>query len=120
MRAKITRNGDTAVIRMDGRLDVEVQEPLREKLHQLVRSHIASSDSPPKKYIFDLEHLEFVGSSGISTFVQTLRDFNSASVIRPRYANVKSEFQKIIKAFDEEEAFEFFDTLESARRSFDQ
>jgi anti-anti-sigma factor len=117
MRTTIKRSGDTAVIAMDGRLDVEVQEPLRERLQRLVMS--AGTDHVPKKFIFDLENLEFVGSSGIATFVQTLREFNNIAQIKPRYANVRSEFQRIIRAFDEEERFEFFDTLESARRSFD-
>jgi hypothetical protein len=33
---------------------------------------------------------------------------------------VGSEFQKVIRAYDEENAFEFFETEERAKRSYDQ
>jgi hypothetical protein len=33
---------------------------------------------------------------------------------------VKSEFQKVIKAFDESNAFEFYDNEERAKKSYDQ
>ena len=52
-------------------------------------------------------------------FVQTLKEVNRDAPTRPRYCNVKSEFKKIIEAFDEEQAFEFFDNEERARNSFD-
>ena len=76
-------------------------------------------DQSPKKIIFNFENLEFVGSSGISNFVQTLKEVNARSSFRPRYCNVRSEFQKIIRAFDEAQEFEFFETEERARSSFD-
>ena len=69
--------------------------------------------------IFDLGQLQFVGSSGISAFIQALRDFNGRAPIRPRYTNVRNEFKKIIVAFDDSGTFEFWDTTERALRSFD-
>jgi anti-anti-sigma regulatory factor len=64
--------------------------------------------------IFNLENLEFVGSSGISSFVQALKEFNLQAPSRPIYCNVKSEFKRIIKAFDEEAIFD----IEEGRRIF--
>lgn len=74
----------------------------------------AGTDSTPKKIIFNLERLEFVGSSGIASFVQTLRDFNANAPSKPVYCNVKSEFKRVIRAFDETGNFEFIDSLEAA------
>ena len=121
MKTDIKKSGDTVIVSMDGRLDFEASEPLREELSRLIRPPRAGvTDSTPKKIIFNLEGLEFVGSSGISSFIQTLKEFNSVSPEKPRYCNVKSEFRRIMKAFDENDAFEFHDNEERARKSFDQ
>jgi anti-anti-sigma factor len=103
---------------MDGRLDFDTYLPLREDLSKLAR--VENTDSVPKRIIFNLENLEFVGSSGISSFVQTLKEFNANATTKPRYCNVKSEFRRIIKAFDETELFQIYETEDRARKSFDQ
>jgi anti-anti-sigma factor len=118
MKTKINKVGDTVVISMDGKLDFEAQEPFRQDMSKLVKQ--TKTDSTAKKIIFNLENLEFVGSSGISAFVQTLKDFNSRAATKPRYCNVKSEFRRVMKAFDEEDLFEFHDNEERAKKSFDQ
>ena len=120
MKTQIKKIGDTVVVSMDGRLDFEAQEPLRKDLSKLIQRVVAPTDSTPKKVIFNLEGLEFVGSSGISSFVQTLKDFNQRSPEKPRYCNVKSEFRRVMKAFDESDLFEFYESEERARKSFDQ
>ncbi len=118
MKTLIKKKGDTIVVSMDGRLDFETYVPLREHLFNMIQEN--RTDSTPKKIIFDLENLEFVGSSGISSFIQILKDFNANSPMKPRYCNVRSEFKKIIKAFDEAELFEFYENEDRARKSFDQ
>ena len=118
MKTQIKKIGDIIVVSMDGTLDFETTIPLREDLNKLIRN--TKTDSVPKKIIFDLEKLDFVGSSGISNFVQTMKDFNTTSTTKPRYCNVKNEFKRVIKAFDEDELFEFFDNQDRARKSFDQ
>lgn len=117
MKTKISKNGDTTVVEVGGRLDFETAEPLREHLNQLART--VARDTVPQKVIFNLEHLEFVGSSGISSFVQTLKEFSERAPLRPRYCNVKSEFRRVMKAYDEKELFEFHESEERARRSFE-
>ncbi|MGE0615545.1 MAG: STAS domain-containing protein [Bacteriovoracia bacterium] len=113
--------GDTVVVEVQGTIDFEAQAPLRDHLERLVDS--TKSDSIPKKIIFDFSDLNFVGSSGIYSFIQTLKDINhradQSTGIRPRYCNVKSEFQRLIKAFDEQNSFEFFENSDRARKSFD-
>jgi anti-anti-sigma factor len=120
MKTLIKKKGDTVVVSMDGRLDFETYLPLKERLSQLVEVDVSKTDSVPRKIIFNLEKLEFVGSSGISSFVQILKEFNSHSPMKPRYCNVRSEFQKVIRAFDEDQIFEFFENEDRARKSFDQ
>lgn len=117
MKTQIKKVGDAVIVTMDGRLDFEAQEPLRQDLTRLINN--TKGDHVPKKIIFNFENLEFVGSSGISSFVQTLKDFNQRVPMKPRYCNVGSEFRRVMKALDESGAFEFFETEERARQSFD-
>jgi len=125
MKTQIKKDGDTVVVSIDGKIDYETQVPLKDELQRLTRQALheadtTKTDAVATKVIFNLKNLEFVGSSGISNLVQTLKDFNTRSELKPRYCHVRSEFQKIIKAFDEEQGFEIFDTEERARNSFDQ
>jgi anti-anti-sigma factor len=116
MKTQIKKQGDTIVVTMDGKLDFETNVPLREDLGKLIRQTKTDSTS---KIIFNLENLDFVGSSGISSFVQTLKEFNANAISTPVYCNVKSEFRRVIKAFDEDEQFKFFENEDRARKSFD-
>lgn len=113
MKTSIKRDQNTVVVKLNGTVDYETQESFKENLSKVVRS-TQKTDSAPIKIIVNLENLEFVGSSGISSFVQTLKDFNARTGIRPKYCNVASEFQKIIKAFDEEAQFDFYDNQDDA------
>lgn len=103
MKTQVKKVGDTIVVTLDGRLDFETSVPLREDLERIVRK--AKTDSV-SQIVFNCENLEFVGSSGISSFVQTLKDFNAAVPSRPRYCNFKSEFKRVIRAFDNDELFD--------------
>ena len=113
MKAKVEKQSDAIIVSMEGKLSYEIQKPFREKLENLIQE--ANTDKTPKKIIFNMEELEFVGSSGISSFIQTLKEFNAKAASRPRYCHVSSEFRKMIEAFDQEEAFEFFEDEEQAK-----
>lgn len=131
MRTDTKKVGDTIIVTLEGTMDFETAIPLREELNRVLRSARRSAtsgkDAPAGasareyptdavKIVFDLEGLEFVGSSGISSFVQALKEFNAAAPSRPIYCNVKSEFKRIIRAFDEGEQFD----IEEGKRLFDQ
>lgn len=117
MKTNVKKDGDTIIVSMNGKLDFEAHGPLRDDLSKIIKD--AKTDSTPKKIIFNLEKLEFVGSSGISSFVQTLKEFNSVAPSKPRYCHVRSEFQRVIKAFDNDDCFEFYDNEDRAKKSFD-
>lgn len=118
MKTKIKQINDTVIVTMEGQLNHEMQEPLKNNLKKLLEK--SQTDTIPQKIIFDFKDLDFVGSSGISSFVQTLKSFNASAPTKPRYCNVRSEFQKVIRIFDEEDEFEIYDSEERARKSFDQ
>ncbi len=113
MKTHIRRDGNIVVVSLQGQLDYETTDLLRDNLFKLQKE--ATND----QVVFDLGELQFVGSSGISAFVQTLRDFNVSIQNRPRYANVRNEFKRIMTAFDDNQTFEFWDTTERALRTID-
>ncbi|MFZ9594476.1 MAG: STAS domain-containing protein [Bdellovibrionia bacterium] len=116
MKTQIKKSGDTIIVAMEGKLDFDTYLPLREDLNRLTGQE--HQDSTPQKIIFNLENLDFVGSSGISSFIQTLKEFNSSAPQLPRYCNVKSEFRKVIQAFDESKEFQFYESEDRAIKSF--
>jgi anti-anti-sigma factor len=115
MKTQIKREGNTIIVSMDGRLDFAAQAPLREDLAKLAKQ--THADSIPKHIIFNMEKLEFVGSSGISSFIQTLKEFNNSTATKPKYCHFKSEFRKIIQAFEDDQLFEFYEDEDSALES---
>jgi anti-anti-sigma factor len=113
MKTSIRKEGDNVIVCMEGHLDFETADQMRENLLRLERQ------AGDNRVIFDLGSLQFVGSSGISAFVQALREFNGRVPTKPRYANVRNEFKRIIAAFDESGTFEFWDSTDRALKSFD-
>jgi anti-anti-sigma factor len=118
MKAKIKKVGDTIVVSVDGKLDYETQEPFKEDLKKITRNQI-KTDSTPTQVIFNMKKLEFVGSSGISQFIQTLKDFGNQNEQKTTIANASSEFKKVMRAFDDEAVFEFHDNDEIAKKALD-
>ena len=53
------------------------------------------SENPSSKIILDLYKLDFVGSSGINLFIETIKLINQHQQVR--ISNAKSEFIKVFK-----------------------
>ena len=113
IKTSIRKDGDAVIVSLAGYLDFETSDTFRESLFRLEKQ------AGQSRVVFDLGQLQFVGSSGISAFIQALREFNGRAPKPPRYANVKSEFKKVITAFDENNSFQFWDSTERALKTFD-
>ena len=115
MKTKISQTPHATLIRLGGRLSIEDQDKVRRALLSLVDRK--KTDEVPKKLIFDFENLQFVGSTGISSFIQTLREVNHLASERPSFCRVGSEFKKLIRAFGQgDEEFDFVDSSEGISR----
>ncbi len=62
--------GDIAVIKLNGRLDLETSKTLKGLTKELMADN-------HNKMIFDLTDVDFINSSGLGTLVSILRDVNS-------------------------------------------
>ncbi len=106
MKAHIhTDSTGNIIVHMAGSLDYENSLPLRQELHEL------SAKNPTCKITLDLNGLDFVGSSGIGIFVETLNILNKNRE-QIKLSNVKTEFMKVFKLYN-------FDALSLLEHEFD-
>lgn len=110
MQANFARRGEIVVVELKGRLDFETSAPFRRTcLENLVR----------EKVVFDLRHLAFVGSLGLTDFVNTLENMTqkSGAGAGVRFCGLSSEFRRLFEA-SETLGQEFFETQDQAIQSF--
>lgn len=106
MKARIRTDAlGNITVHMEGGLDFENTVPLRKELEQLMEANPASTIT------LDLHQLEFVGSSGIGHFVDTIQALN-ANRDKIKLSNVKTEFVKVFKLYN-------FDAMEALIHEFD-
>lgn len=110
LRASLLNHGDVTVISLEGKLDFENQDILRDNIFSLTKQG--------KKIVVDMEGLSFVGSSGITCFIRSLYELQEKGLTMPQLCNVKSEFRKIISAYDLNRDFTMHETREAAAGFF--
>src|ERR1700722_18374364 len=89
MEANYQKRGEVVVVELKGRLSFETTEPFRKTcLERLLR----------EKVVFDLRHLNFVGSLGLKDFVDTLDHMTQKSEPGVRFCGVSSEFRRLFEA----------------------
>ncbi len=91
MKIDINTNSDAVVMSFAGFLDFESVGQFSEAMSRLELS---------KKLVFDFRDLEFVGSSGITSFIDTIDKFYQKHEGQIRLAGVGSDFKKIIERYD--------------------
>lgn len=111
MQAKVSRKGEVTIVEISGKISYENVDPFREKCLNTFGSD--------KKVIFNLQGLSFVGSTGITQFVGTIKDLMETNPEGVRLCGVGSEFQKVFAAAsDEEKSPQIFSELQQAEYSF--
>jgi anti-anti-sigma regulatory factor len=69
------------------------------------------------KVVFNMRELSFVGSSGITTFVETLRSFAQSNKNKPKFCGLGSEFKRVFAAGELAE-LEVYESANLAVNSF--
>ena len=101
MKANILRDAmGNITVQMSGDLDYEHSMPLRDQLEEL------SVSNPNARITIDLGGIDFVGSSGICHFVETVHTINKEKheYNKMMLSNVSTEFKKIFRLYSIEEA----------------
>lgn len=106
MKAHIhTDSQGNITVHMNGGLDYENSLPLRLELQELTKKN------PTSTITLDMNSLDFVGSSGIGIFVETLHILNKNKA-QIKLSNVKTEFLKVFKLYN-------FDAFQLMEKEFD-
>lgn len=92
-------------IHMRGGLDYESIQSLRQELSSI------TTQNPYSQITLDMNQVDFVGSTGIAHFVDTLNTLNKKRA-NVQISNVKSEFVKVFKLYK-------MDALEAMLAEFD-
>ncbi len=99
MKANILRDANgNIIVHMQGDLNYDVCAPLRTELQTIAR------ENPNAKISIDLGAIDFVGSSGICHFVETVKYLKEGRKSNVNLTNVKPEFLKIFKLLSLNEA----------------
>ncbi len=108
MQTKVHDYGDVTIVEMTGTLDIETQFRFR----QACLRHLNG-----KKVVFNLENLNFVGSNGITPFVETIRFLAKSSRDGIKMCGLRSEFKRIFMS-NQIQSLEIFEDQQSAVQSF--
>lgn len=93
MKARVRTDAlGNITIHMEGGLDFDNCIPLRQQLKEMIHKN------PSSQITLDLHSLEFVGSSGIGHFVETINSLNKNRE-QVLLSNVKTEFLKVFKLY---------------------
>ncbi len=99
MKANILRDANgNIIVHMQGDLNYDHSLPLRIELQSIANSN------PNAKITIDLGAIDFVGSSGICHFVETVKYLKENRKANVSLSNVKPEFLKIFRLFSINEA----------------
>lgn len=100
VKSKITTDASgNIIVEMQGGFDYEHSQLLNYELAKIVQKHKTAT------IMLDLNSMDFVGSSGIGDFVETLKILNRASEKQIKLINVKSEFRRVFKLYNLEDSF---------------
>lgn len=91
MQAKMERDGEVIVVHLQGRVDFESAGPFRETCLQRLAD---------AKVVFNLNRLSFVGSNGITPFVEAITALSEKNQQGICFCGVGSEFRRIFEASD--------------------
>jgi anti-sigma B factor antagonist len=99
MKANILRDADgNIIVHMQGDLNYDHTLPLRNELQSIANSN------PNSRITIDLGAVDFVGSSGICQFVETVKAIKENRRAQVSLSNVKPEFIKIFRLLSLNEA----------------
>lgn len=99
MKANILRDANgNIIVHMQGDLNYDHSLPLRNELQNI------ANNNPNAKITIDLGAIDFVGSSGICHFVESVKLLKESRKAQVNLSNVKPEFLRIFRLLSINEA----------------
>ncbi|MCB9026806.1 MAG: STAS domain-containing protein [Bdellovibrionaceae bacterium] len=108
MQAKVEIKEGVTVFHLSGRIDFEAADRFRETCLRMPQD---------QKLVFNLESLSFVGSCGITPFIETMQDLFLQNQGRLKLCRVGVEFRKVIES-SKIKNIEVYEDVDTARIAF--
>jgi anti-anti-sigma factor len=108
MEAKLVQIGEVVVVNINGRLDIDKTSPFKEACFKNLLD---------KKVVFNLQQLNFVGSTGIQNFFQALKEIHSKNKYGLRIAGMTADFHRLW-AVNQSAELTIYDNMSLALQSF--
>lgn len=108
MEAKLRQQGGIAIVCIQGALEIERTQPFRD---------VCTKHFLGEKVIFNLAEANFVGSTGIQSFLDAVQAVAKKTTTGIRLVGLKSEFKRIFTNSDIQ-GIEFFENEANAINSF--
>ncbi|MBC7370113.1 MAG: anti-sigma factor antagonist [Bdellovibrionaceae bacterium] len=86
MEAKFYQSGEITIVALKGRFEIEKTQAFKTACTQSLHG---------KKVVFCMKDLHFVGSTGIQTYFQIIREFSTANPYKAKVADLKPDFQRL-------------------------
>jgi anti-anti-sigma factor len=87
MEAKFYQEGEITVVALSGRLCIEKTPAFRTACVQSLKG---------KKVVFCMKDLSFVGSTGIQSFFQAIRELHQAKLFIAKISDLKPDFFRLL------------------------
>lgn len=87
MEAKFYQEGEVTIVALSGRLCIEKAPAFKNACLQGLKG---------KKVVFCMKDLSFVGSTGIQSFFQTIREFNQSRHFNAKISDLKPDFCRLL------------------------
>lgn len=108
MEAKLAQIGEIVVVSINGRLDIDKTNPFKEACFKNLLD---------KKVVFNLQQLNFVGSTGIQNFFQALKEIHSKNKFGLRIAGMTADFYRLW-AMNQANELTVYENMSLALQSF--
>lgn len=108
MKADLQKQGDVFVISIAGKLEIEQTQPFRTACVDKLMG---------KKIVFNMEQANFVGSTGLQPFLDTIAQIDQKNSFGLKIVGVKPEFRRVISNLETTKV-SFHEDMNSAIGSF--
>jgi anti-anti-sigma factor len=106
METSIRRQGEWTVVKISGRIELEKAQAFRDACLKSLKN---------EKVVFELDRLQFVGSTGMTEFFECLHDIENMKGCGVKLVGLSSDFKRFV-AFTKASQLKIHDSLEEAFR----
>ncbi len=106
METSIRRQGEWTVVKISGRIELEKAHSFRDACLKSLKN---------EKVIFELDRLQFVGSTGMTEFFECLHDIQRMKGCGVKLVGLSSDFKRFV-AFTKASELKIHETLDEAFR----